>query len=71
MLSRGDPRRILVPTMAEPAVLSTMRILAERGIVVGGKTPERWNDEETGDAAFYDDMLSIEAPKDGLRLKAA
>jgi hypothetical protein len=71
MLSRGDPRRILVPTMAEPAVLSTMRILAERGIVVGGKTPERWNDEETGDAAFYDDMLSIEAPKDALRLKAA
>ena len=60
IMARGDARKVLVPHMGEPAVLSMMRVLAEKGMVVGGKTPDRWRDEENGDAAFFEDMLHVE-----------
>lgn len=60
ILARGDARKVLVPRIGEPTVLQMMRRLAEKGMVVGGKTPERWRDEENGDAAFFDDMLIAE-----------
>ncbi len=62
IISRGDPRRILVPFMSEPNVLQMMRRLAEKSIVVGGKTPDRWQDEQQGDRAFFDDVLAVEGP---------
>jgi len=62
VLARGDPRRILVPFMPEPHVLQMMRGLAEKAIVVAGKPPERWADEENGDRAFFDDVLAVEGP---------
>jgi hypothetical protein len=62
VLARGDPRRILVPFMPEPHVLQMMRGLAEKAIVVAGKPPERWADAETGDRAFFDDVLAVEGP---------
>jgi len=60
IMARGDARKVLVPRMGEPAVLSMMRVLAEKGMVVGGKTPDRWRDEENGDALFFEDMLHVE-----------
>jgi hypothetical protein len=68
ILSHGDPRKVLVPRMTEPFVLGMMRRLAEKGFVVGGKTPERWRDEETGDATFFDDMLVAEEVADRKRI---
>jgi hypothetical protein len=62
VLARGDPRRILVPFMPEPHVLQMMRGLAEKAIVVAGRPPERWSDEETGDRAFFDDVMAVEGP---------
>lgn len=59
IMARGDARKVLVPRMAEPSVLVMMRALAEKGLVVGGRTPERWR-EENGDAAFFGDMLQAE-----------
>lgn len=70
ILSQGDPRRILVPMLSEPTVLGMMRRLAEKGLVVGGKTPERWRDEETGDVSFFGDMLAAEDVQDHHRLVA-
>ena len=64
ILARGDPRKVLVPRMAEPSVLLMMRVLAEKGMVVGGKTPDRWRDEENGDAAFFDARLIAEIVTD-------
>ena len=63
VLTRGDPRRILVPFMHEPHVLQMMRGLAEKAIVVAGKPPERWADEDEGDRAFFEDVLSVEGPR--------
>lgn len=60
ILGKGDPRRVLMPKLAEPAILVTMRSLALGGMVVGGRTPERWRDERTGDTSFFDDMLVVE-----------
>lgn len=62
VLSRGDPRRILVPFMSEPLVLQMMRSLAEKAVVVAGKPPERWMDAESGDRAFFDDVMLVEGP---------
>lgn len=70
ILARGDARKVLVPRMSEPSVLLMMRTLAEKGMVVGGKTPERWRDEESGDAAFFDDMLIAEEVEDRRRIVA-
>lgn len=73
VLARGDPRRILVPFMSEPTVLRMMRTFAEKAIVVAGKAPERWADEESGDAAFFDDVVAVEGPRKvdaGLRAAA-
>lgn len=62
VLSRGDPRRILVPFMSEPLVLQMMRSLAEKAVVVAGKPPERWMDADDGDRAFFDDVMLVEGP---------
>jgi hypothetical protein len=62
LLAQGDPRRILVPFMSEPAVLQGMRALAEKSIVVAGKPPARWMDDETGEVAFHEDLLAVEGP---------
>lgn len=64
MLSRGDPRRILVPFLSEPQVISMMRPLAENGIIIGGKTPEAWLDPELGDTTFMIDMMVAEGVLD-------
>jgi hypothetical protein len=68
IMARGDARKVLVPHMGEPAVLMMMRVLAEKGMVVGGKTPERWRNEENGDAAFFEDMLLVENVTDHRRV---
>lgn len=60
ILARGDARKVLVPRMPEPSVLLMMRALAEKGMVVGGKTPDRWRDEASGDITFFQDMLAVE-----------
>ena len=69
ILGKGDPRRILLPKMKEPAILVTMRSLALGGLIVGGKTPTRWHDEVTGDTAFFDDMLMVEEVTDAPRIE--
>lgn len=65
----GDPRRILCPRMGEPEVLQMMRRLATGGMIVGGKSPERWRDPVEGDASFFDDMLTVEEVKDRWRVR--
>jgi hypothetical protein len=64
VLSRGDPRRVLMPFLSEPQIIASMRILAEKGIVVGGKTPQSWLDPEHGDVSFAIDMLVAEGVLD-------
>ena len=64
VLARGDPRRVLSPFLSEPQIISMMRCLAEKGIVVGGKTPQSWLEPEHGDMAFMIDMLVAEGVLD-------
>lgn len=64
VLSRGDPRRVLMPYLSEPQIIASMRMLAEKGIVVGGKTPQSWLDPEHGDVSFAIDMLIAEGVLD-------
>lgn len=64
VLSRGDPRRLLVPFLSEPQVISMMRPLAENGIIVGGKTPAAWLDPDLGDTSFMIDMMVAEGVLD-------
>jgi hypothetical protein len=65
----GDPRRILCPRLGEPEVLQMMRRLATGGMIVGGKSPERWRDPVEGDASFFDDMLTVEEVKDRWKVR--
>lgn len=65
----GDPRRILCPKMGEPEVLQMMRRLATGGMIVGGKSPDRWRDPVEGDASFFDDMLTVEEVKDRWKVR--
>lgn len=75
VLSRGDPRRVLMPYLSEPQIIASMRMLAEKGIVVGGKTPQSWLDPEHGDVSFAIDMLIaegvIDPKKRDMGMKAA
>lgn len=60
VMSKGDPRRVLSPQVSEQHVLRFMRRFAEKGMVVAGKPPERWM-QDVDDAAFYDEMVALEA----------
>lgn len=67
ILGGGDPRRFLPRGFPEPFVISTMRSLAEKGIMVAGSTPEAWLDPEIGDLNFFIDMLVVEGVLKGPR----
>jgi hypothetical protein len=60
ILGGGDPRSVLPRDFPEPIVLRTMRSLAEKRIMVAGRTPEAWLDPEMGDFNFFVDMLVAE-----------
>lgn len=70
ILGGGDPRSILPRDFPEPFALRTMRSLAEKGIMMGGTTPETWLDPELGDLNFFIDMLVAEGVLKGARTSA-
>jgi hypothetical protein len=60
ILAGGDPRPMLPRGFPEPVVIRTLRNLAEKGIMIAGRTPEAWLDPDLGDLNFFIDVLRAE-----------